>query len=309
MTKIMSAAASELLTVRDFLRHAVSRFEAAGLIYGHGTTNAFDDAAYLVLEGLHLPVGQLDPWLDARLLATERERLADLIELRVRSRKPTAYLLNKAYIQGIPFYVDERVIVPRSYLGEMLAGEGADAYFGLEQGCLVNAPGRVLRVLELCTGSGCLSVLAAMRFPNAVIDAVDLSAEALQVAERNLSRFGLQDRVRLLQGDLFAPVNGENYDLIIANPPYVAAEVVDAFPPEYAAEPRMAHLGGTDGLDIVRRIIEGASDHLTPDGGLLCEMGEDRDILQAEYPDLPFLWLDSAESEGEVFWVRRDDFA
>jgi ribosomal protein L3 glutamine methyltransferase len=309
MTKLMSAAASELLTVRDFLRHAVSRFEAAGLVYGHGTTNAFDDAAYLVLEGLHLPIGQLDPWLDARLLAAERERLAELIEARVRSRKPTAYLLNKAYIQGVPFYVDERVIVPRSYLGEMLAGEGADAYFGLEQGCLIDAPGRVLRVLELCTGSGCLAVLAAMRFPNAVIDAVDLSADALQVAERNLSRFGLQDRVRLLQGDLYAPLNGESYDLIIANPPYVAAEVVDAFPPEYAAEPRMAHLGGTDGLDLVRRIVEGAAGHLTPEGGLLCEMGEDRDILQAEHADLPFLWLDSAESEGEVFWIRREALA
>jgi ribosomal protein L3 glutamine methyltransferase len=301
-----SVAAAELVTVRDFLRLAVSTFQSAGLCYGHGTTNAFDDAAFLVLEGLNLPVGQLDPWLDARLLPAERLRLAELIETRVRSRKPTAYLLNKAYIQGMPFYVDERVIVPRSYLGEMLAGDRADGFFGAGEGALVSHPDRVLSVLELCTGSGCLAVLAALRFPDAVIDAVDLSAEARQVAERNVADYGLQDRIRLLTGDLFTPVKGRTYDLIIANPPYVAADVVEAFPPEFAAEPRMAHLGGPDGLDLVRRIIAGAAAHLTPDGGLLCEIGEDRDILQADYPDVPFLWLDSAESEGEVFWMRRE---
>jgi ribosomal protein L3 glutamine methyltransferase len=298
---------ADLLTVRDFLRHAVSRFQQARLVHGHGTTNAFDDAAFLVLEGLHLPVGQLDPWLDARLLAGERARLAELIDQRVTTRKPTAYLLNKAYIQGLPFFIDERVIVPRSYLGEMLAGPDADTLFCAGEGSLVDAPDDVAHVLELCTGSGCLAILAALRFPGAEVDAVDLSADALKVAERNIGDYGLQDRIRLLKGDLLAPVRGRAYDLIIANPPYVAAEVVAAFPPEYAAEPEMAHLGGADGLDLVRRIVRDAKAHLAPGGGLLCEIGEDRHLLEADFPDTPFLWLDTADSEGEVFWIRRED--
>jgi ribosomal protein L3 glutamine methyltransferase len=299
--------ADDLRTVRDFLRLAVTRFETAGLTYGHGTTNAFDDAAFLVLEALRLPVDRLDPWLDARLLPDERRRLTGLIEARVATRKPTAYLLNRAYIQGVPFYVDERVIVPRSYLGELMAGEVAGALFGGGDGALIDAPEEVTRVLELCTGSGCLAILAAGLFPAAQVDAVELSADALAVAERNVADHSMAGRVRLLQGDLFQPVKGRTYDLIIANPPYVAAEVVAAFPPEYAAEPRMAHLGGADGLDLVRRILDRAKAHLAPGGGLLCEIGEDRELLEAAYPDTPFLWLDTAESEGEVFWVRRED--
>jgi ribosomal protein L3 glutamine methyltransferase len=301
------SSAAELLTIRDFLRLAVSRFTAAGLAYGHGTTNAFDDAAFLVLEGLHLPVGQLDPWLDARLLPDERLRLTELIEQRVATRKPTAYLLKKAYIQGFPFHVDERVIVPRSYLGEMLAGPPADGLFGDGEGTLVAAPREVAQVLELCTGSGCLAILAAMRFPNAAVDAVELSRDAMKVAERNIADYGLEGRVRLVESDLFAACRGFTYDLIIANPPYVAAEVVAAFPPEFAAEPELAHLGGRDGLDLVRRIVRGAKAHLAPGGGLICEIGEDRELLEADFPDTPFLWLDSAESEAEVFWIRRED--
>jgi ribosomal protein L3 glutamine methyltransferase len=298
---------ADLRTVRDFLRYAVSRFQQSGLVYGHGTTNAFDDAAYLVLEGLHLPVGQLDPWLDARLLPDERVRLAELIESRVSTRKPTAYLLNKAYIQGVPFFIDERVIVPRSYLGEMLAGPLADELFGAGEGALIDAPEDIHAVLELCTGSGCLAVLAAHRFPAASVTAVDLSAPALEVAKRNVAEHGLEGRISLLTGDLLAPVKSRRFDLIIANPPYVAAEVVQDFPPEFRAEPEMAHLGGEDGLDLVRRIVAGAKAHLTPGGGLLCEIGEDRALLEADFPDMPFLWLDSAESEGEVFWIKRED--
>jgi ribosomal protein L3 glutamine methyltransferase len=306
MTDAPSTVAAELATVRDFLRHAVSRFQAAGLAYGHGTATAFDDAAFLVLEGLNLPVGQLDPWLDARLLPAERLKLAELVAARVATRKPTAYLLGKAYIQGLPFAVDERVIVPRSYLGEMLAGEQAEALFGAGEGSLIDAPEEVETVLELCTGSGCLAILAALRFPNARIDAVDLSADALEVARRNVADYGLEDRIRLLKGDLYAPVADRRYDLILANPPYVAAEVVAAFPPEFAAEPAMAHLGGVDGLDLVRRIVDGAARRLAPGGGLLCEIGEDRALLEADFPKAPFLWLDSAESEAEVFWLTRD---
>jgi ribosomal protein L3 glutamine methyltransferase len=302
-----ATTADDLLTVRDFLRLAVTSFETARLTYGHGTTNAFDDASFLVLEALRLPVDRLDPWLDARLLPEERRRLAGLIGARVATRKPTAYLLNKAYIQGVPFYVDERVIVPRSYLGELIAGDAAGALFGGGDGALIDTPDAVTRVLELCTGSGCLAILAASLFPAAQVDAVELSTDALAVADRNVADHSLGDRVRLLNGDLFQPVKGRTYDLIIANPPYVAAEVVDAFPPEFAAEPRMAHLGGADGLDLVRRILDRAKAHLEPGGGLLCEIGEDRELLEVGYPDTPFLWLDTAESEGEVFWVRRED--
>jgi ribosomal protein L3 glutamine methyltransferase len=280
--------AAELITPRDFLRYAVSRFNAAELVYGHGTTNAFDDAAFLILESLKLPIDQLEPWLDARLLPHERLRLATLIEARVTTRKPSVYLVGKAYIQGVPFTVDERVIVPRSYIGEMLMGDRLIAPDGI-----IDDPGAICRVLDLCTGSACLAILATMRFPEAMIDAVELSRDALEA------------RVRLLQGDLFAPIGEETYDLIIANPPYVAREVVEAFPAEYAVEPQMAHLGGDDGLDLVRQIIEGAAKHLSKNGALLCEIGEDRHILEADYPQLPFLWLDSMESSGEVFWISR----
>lgn len=302
------AAAAELLTIRDFLRHAVSRFRAAGLVHGHGVTNAFDDAAFLILETLHLPVDQLEPWFDARLLPGERLALAQIIEKRVATRKPSAYLVGKAYIQGVPFQVDERVIVPRSYLGEMLAGPRADELFGPDEGMLTPEPERVARILDLCTGSGCLAILAAMRFPGAVVDAVDLSADALEVARRNVEEHGLADRVHLIAGDLYAPLGRKRYDLIIANPPYVAEEVVSDFPPEYAAEPRLAHAGGDDGLDLVRRIVEGAPARLAKGGGLLCEIGEDRHILETDFPLHPFLWLDSEESEGEVFWITSDAF-
>jgi ribosomal protein L3 glutamine methyltransferase len=302
----LKTAASELFTLRDCLRFAVSRFRAAGLVHGHGVTNALDDAAFLILETLNLPVDQLEPWLDARLLPAERMALVDIIEKRVTTRKPSAYLVNKAYIQGVHFFVDERVIVPRSYLGEMLLGPQTDELFGPE-GSLIDDVESVTRILDLCTGSGCLAILAAMRFPNATVDAVELSVDALAVAGRNVADHGLADRVRLLQGDLYAPVQDERYDLIIANPPYVAADVVKAFPAEYAAEPVMAHLGGADGLDLTRRIIDGAAVHLTPVGGLLCEIGEDAHLLEADYPETPFLWLDSAESEGEVFHIARND--
>jgi ribosomal protein L3 glutamine methyltransferase len=302
----LKTAASELITLRDCLRFAVSRFRAAGLVHGHGVTNALDDAAFLILETLHLPVDQLDPWLDARLLPAERIALVEIIEKRVTTRKPSAYLVNKAYIQGVPFFVDERVIVPRSYLGEMLIGPQTEELFGSD-GSLIEDTDGVERILDLCTGSGCLAILAAMRFPNATVDAVELSGDALAVARRNVADHAMTDRVRLLQGDLFVPVQGERYDLIIANPPYVAADVLKAFPQEYAAEPQMAHLGGDDGLDLARRIIDAAAEHLTPAGGLLCEIGEDQHLLEAHYPETPFLWLDSAESEGEVFYVAGRD--
>ena len=300
--------AAELKTVRDYIRYGVSRFTEAGLSYGHGTTTAFDEAVFMVLEGLRLPIDQLEPYYDARLTTPERQRIAELLHARVSTRKPAPYLLNKAYIQGVPFYVDERVIVPRSYIGELLF---SDLFGGEDDGdgddlTLVEDPTAVTRVLDLCTGSGCLAILAATVFPEAEVDAVDISPDALEVAKRNVADHGVEDRVHLHQGDLFAPLKNRKYDVIITNPPYVDAAAMAALPQEFRAEPTLALAGGADGLDIVRRIIKEAPKHLTPEGGLLCEFGTGREILEAGYPDLDFLWLETAESFGEVFWLTRD---
>jgi ribosomal protein L3 glutamine methyltransferase len=290
---------AELFTLRDFLRYATSRFNAARLVYGHGTASAYDEAAFMVLEGLNLPIDRLDPFLDARLTAAERACLAGLIEARVTTRKPAPYLLNAAYVQGVRFFVDERVIVPRSYIGELLAGD----LFNGESDALVADPAEVGRVLDLCTGSGCLAILAAMAFPNATVDAVDLSAEALAVARRNVDEHGLADRIELLQGDLFAPLKGRRYDLILTNPPYVAEAEMAALPPEYGHEPRLALAAGNDGLDLVRRILKAAPKHLAKGGGLLCEIGTGQDALESAFPDTEFMWLETENSSGEVFWL------
>ncbi len=304
MTRASTSIATpdELVTLRDMLRYAVSRFRQAELVHAHGATTALDEAAYLILETLHLPVDQLEPFVDARLTRAEREALIGLIEARVTTRKPAAYLTGRTYIQGVPFRVDERVIVPRSYLGEMLFSN----LFGGEGFTLIEDVHGVGRVLDLCTGSGCLAILAAHVFPNAEIDAVELSADALEVAKLNVAESGFEDRIELFKGDLFAPLKGRRYDLIITNPPYVDAETMAQLPPEFLAEPAMALAGGEDGLDIVRRILKGARQHLTPTGGMICEIGTDREILDAEYPEVNFLWLDSAESSGEVFWVTAE---
>jgi ribosomal protein L3 glutamine methyltransferase len=291
------------LTLRDWLRYAVGRFLAAGLAFGHGATTAFDEAAFLILEGLSLPINTLDPFLDARLLRHERARLLELIEARATTRKPAAYLLNRAYIQGTPFYVDERVIVPRSLIGELLATAFA------EDNPLTGDPERVASVLDLCAGGGSLAILAARAFPNARIEAVELSPGALEVAARNLKEHGLMDRIALKRGDLFAPLEGARFDLILANPPYVDAETIARFPPEYAAEPAIAHAGGADGLDIVRRILGEAPGHLAARGALVCEVGGARGRLEREFPHLPFVWLDTEDTSGEVFFLRAGDFA
>jgi ribosomal protein L3 glutamine methyltransferase len=290
------------LTPRDWLRYAVGRFLCARLAFGHGATTALDEAAYLILEGLGLPIDTLDPFLDARLLVHERARLLDLIEARARTRKPAAYLLRRAYIKGVPFYVDERVIIPRSLIGELLATAFS------EDSALTSDPERIASVLDLCCGGGSLAILAARVFPNARIVAVDISPDALEVAERNLKEHGLQDRIVLKRGDLFAPVKGKRFDLILANPPYVDAETIAQFPPEYAAEPKIAHAGGVDGLDIVRRILLEAHAHLTPDGALVCEVGGGRGRLESAFRHLPFVWLDTEDTSGEVFLLHAGAF-
>jgi ribosomal protein L3 glutamine methyltransferase len=294
MTRHLSGAEDpgrHLRTVRDLLRYAVSRFNHASLAYGHGTATALDEAAFLILHTLHLPIDQLDPWLDARLLPSERQAVLDMIERRIATRKPAAYLTNEAWIGDHSFYVDERVIVPRSYIGELLRG-GLDG--------VLHDPGAVRRVLDLCTGSGCLAILAALAFPEATVDATDIAADALAVARRNVADYGLEGRIALIQSDLFEKLPKEHYDLILANPPYVGAEAMANFPPEYAAEPALAHAGGPDGLDIVRRIIAVGRDYLTPTGTMVVEVGTGRKILERDYPET-FIWLDTAESQGEVF--------
>lgn len=290
-------------TVRDWLRYAVGRFIAADIAFGQGTTTPFDEAAFLVLEGLGLPIDMLEPFLDAKLLRSERARLETLVEARATGRKPAAYLLNRAYIRGVPFYVDERAIIPRSLLGELVMTAFA------EDSALIDHPGDISTVLDLCTGGGSLAILAARAFPSARIDAVDLSPDALEVAKRNVAEHGLEDRIALKQGDLFAPVADARYDLILSNPPYVDAPALADFPPEFAAEPRMAHEGGVDGLDIVRRILAAAPAYLTPRGALICEVGRGRAIVERDFPDLPFVWLDTEETSGEVFLIRGTDLA
>lgn len=286
-----------LITVRDWLRYATSQFNAAGLEFGHGTATALDEAAFLILHTLSLPIDRLDPWLDARLTHAERTSVHAIVKLRIATRKPAPYLTGVAYIQGYRFHVDERVIVPRSYLGELLCNGQLEAVL----------PAPPTSILDLCTGSGCLAIVAAHTFPDACVDAVDVSADALEVAARNVRDYCLDDRIELIQGDLFAPLQGRRYDLIISNPPYVATAEVDAFPPEYAAEPRLAHSGGDDGLALVHRILRQAHRHLAPGGTLVMEIGTGRALLERALPDLAPIWLDTQTSAGEVLVLRTED--
>ncbi|MGJ7038648.1 ribosomal protein L3 glutamine methyltransferase [Shinella sp. BE166] len=292
----------ELVTLRDYWRYAISRFNAADLSFGHGTTTAGDDAAFLLLDSLDLPIDALDPFLDARLLPAERKRLAERIETRVTTRKPSAYITGRAYIQGVRFLIDERVIVPRSHIGEILFNE----YVNSPGSSFLPDPMAVTSAVDICTGSGCLAVLAAKFFPYAAVDAVDLSADALDVARLNLAEHEVEGQVTLHEGDLFTPLAGRRYDLIITNPPYVDHAALGAFPAEFRAEPQMAHDGGEDGLDLVRQILATAGDHLNPGGGMICEIGSGREILEEEFPHLEFLWLETAESQDAVFWISAE---
>lgn len=285
-----------LVTLEDFFRFAVRRFREARLAYGHGTTNATDDAAFLLLEALRLPIHHIDPWLDYEPTPAERARLLTLIDARIALRMPAPYLVGAAYMQGVRFQIDKRALIPRSFIGDMLAG-----------GTLPVAKPR--RILDLCTGSGCLAILAALAFPRATIDAVDISAGALALARRNVATHRLGDRIAIHRGDLFKPLKGRRYDLIISNPPYVDAGGMAKLPREFRHEPRLALAAGDDGLDLVRRILSEAPRHLTRSGGLVCEIGRGAGPLEAAYPDLPFLWLDTELSEREVFWITRNDLA
>ena len=289
-------AESSLHTLRDFLRFAVSRFQQAGLVFGHGSDNAHDEAAYLILHTLHLPLDMLEPYLDTALLADEKTELLGKLRERIEQRVPVAYITQHARQGDFDFYVDERVIVPRSFIYELL-GEPLSPW--------IEYPELVHRALDLCTGSGCLAIQMAAHYPAAQIDAVDISLDALEVAAVNVEDYGLQERIQLVHTDLFEGLEG-TYDLIVSNPPYVDAESVEALPEEYLHEPELALGSGEDGLDATREILLQAAKFLNPRGVLLVEIGHNRDVLEREYPELPFVWLDTSGGDGFVFLLTRE---
>jgi ribosomal protein L3 glutamine methyltransferase len=291
---------SELTTIRDLVRYGVTQFTAAQLSYGQGTESALEDAVFIVFEALDLPHDGLELYWDAVVTGAEKKKILKLIEARVKTRTPTAYLLNRAYLQGYRFYVDERVIVPRSFIAEILRKEIAGE---TDQGLRLYLA-RAQNMLDLCTGSGCLAILAAHLLPQIVVDAVELSPEAAVVARMNVLAHDMGGRVTIFEGDLFASTAGK-YDAIITNPPYVDAEGMRDLPEEYGREPAMALAAGPDGLDIVHRILKEAPAHLTDNGILVCEIGRCRPALTAAYPNIPFHWLESEHSEGEVFWLTK----
>ena len=291
-------APAELETLRDWLRFAVSRFNQAGLAFGHGTTNAYDEAVYLLLHALHLPLDRLEPFLDAHLSANERNELAALLTRRIDDRVPAAYLTHEAWLGDFRFHVDERVIIPRSYIAELLA-DGLSPY--------VADRSAVKSALDLCTGSGCLAVLLAHAFADADVDAVDISADALAVAQRNVSDYGLAGRINLIRSDLFDNLPAKSYDLIISNPPYVTAVGMEELPAEYRHEPALALTGGDDGLDAVRTILRKAPQFMNRDGLLVVEIGDGRTAAEAAFPRMPFVWLSTASSEDAVFLLSRDE--
>lgn len=282
------------LTVGEFIRAAARRMQRARLRFGHGTHNAHDEAVLLTLHVLKPPFDSQRGVVERRLSAAERARLESLLERRISTRMPAPYLTHEAWLGEYRFYVDRRVIVPRSFIAELLRA-------GLEPWL----PRSVRSALDLCTGSGCLAVLLAKRFPGAQVDASDLSADALAVARRNVARYRLGRRVRLVRSDLFAQLRGRRYDLIVSNPPYVKAASMRTLPPEYRHEPRAALAGGADGLDFVRRILAEARAHLAPGGLLVCEIGHNRSALEKAFPSLPFLWLETSAGPEHVFLLER----
>jgi ribosomal protein L3 glutamine methyltransferase len=284
-------------TVRDLLRYAVSRFNEADLFFGHGSSNALDEAAYLILHTLHLPPDTLDPFLDAKLLPYEIDAVLQILDKRIAQRVPAAYLTQEAWLGDFKFYVDERVIVPRSFIAELLR-EQLDPW--------VSDAEQVQTALDLCTGSGCLAILLAHAFPCAQVSALDISPEALEVAKRNVADYGLEDRIELLQSDLFQAVAGRTYDVIISNPPYVNQTSMQALPQEYQREPALALASGADGLDHVRLIVNQAAQHLNPGGVLVVELGHNRAAAEAAFPHLEFTWPETSGGDQFVFVLTRE---
>ena len=293
-----SIPSSELETLRDWLRWSVSRFGEAKLHFGHGSSEAYDEAAYLLLHALHLPLDRLEPFLDAKLTQAERATLGQLFSRRIDERVPAAYLTHEAWLGDFRFYVDERVLIPRSFIAELIPA-GLEPYVG--------PASQVQTALDMCTGSGCLAILLAHAYPEADVDAVDISSAALAVAQRNVSDYALADRINLIRSDLFANLPEKTYDLIISNPPYVTAMAMEELPNEYRHEPKLALAGGDDGLDAVREIVRHAPRFLNPGGTLVVELGHNRSAAEIAFPRLPFVWLATADSEDTVFVVKREE--
>jgi ribosomal protein L3 glutamine methyltransferase len=289
---------SELHTLRDWIRFSVSAFNENKLSFGHGSASAYDEAAYLILHTLHLPLDTLDPFLDARMTVHEKKALCELLNQRIEKKIPAAYLTHEAWLGTLRFYVDERVIVPRSFIAELLQ----ESLFPW-----VETPEKIHSVLDMCTGSGCLAILAAHVFHEATVDAVDLSNDALAVAVRNVDDYKLKERIRLIESNLFAKLGDKKYDIIISNPPYVDADSVAALPAEYLHEPKLALGSGKDGLDATREILKQAAARLNPGGILIVEIGHNRDALEAAYPKLPFNWLTVSAGDEFVFLLHRED--
>ena len=284
-------------TLRDLLRHAVTRFMTEGLFFGHGSSSAYDEAAYLILHTLKLPLDKLDPFLDARLQPEEITSVLAIIDRRTSERLPAAYLTNEAWLTDYRFYVDERVIVPRSYIAELIP-EQFQPWIG--------DAWNIHHVLELCTGSGCLAIMLADAFPNAQVDAVDLSSDALEVAKRNVEDYQLEKRVHLIESDLYEKLPPQKYDLIISNPPYVNSKAMASLPAEYRHEPQMALAGGNDGMDLVRRIVKGAKERLTTRGILIVEIGNEFAHAETAFHDLGLTWLSTSAGDASVFLLTAD---
>jgi ribosomal protein L3 glutamine methyltransferase len=290
-------ATEELFTIRDWLRFTVSRFEESGVFYGHGTDNAYDEAVWLVMSALHLPHDTLINFLDASLTEQERRHVAHLIERRVTERIPTAYLLREGWLRGYKFYVDERVIVPRSHIAELLEEQLSP---------WIEYPEMIESAADICTGSGCLGILLAHAFPNAAVDVVDISPDAINVANINIANYGLEERVTGIQSDMFKALKGKTYDLIISNPPYVDAQSMAALPQEYRNEPQLALGSGVAGLNHTHTLLREAPKHLNEGGLLVVEIGHNRDALLDAYPNLPFTWLEVEAGNKFVFLLTKE---
>ncbi|MBA4142996.1 MAG: 50S ribosomal protein L3 N(5)-glutamine methyltransferase [Nitrosospira sp.] len=293
-------AKTQLRTIRDLLRFAVSRFAEANLFFGHGSASAYDEAVYLILHTLHLPLDRLEPFLDARVTTPELEDVLSVIERRATEKIPAAYLTKEAWLGDFSFYVDERVIIPRSFIAELLQEQLAS---------WIEEPEDIDSALDLCTGSGCLAILLAHAFPNAMIEASDISPAALQVAEKNVADYNLEHRIHLIESDLFAGLQGRQYDLIVTNPPYVGAASMATLPGEYRHEPRNALASGEDGLEATRAILSNAARHLTKRGLLVAEIGHNRDILEQTFREIPFTWLETSTGDEFVFLLNRDQLS
>ena len=293
----------ELFTIRDWLRFTVSQFEEAEVFFGHGTDNSYDEAVWLIMSALHLPHETLNNFLDAVITEQERKHLAHLIEQRITKRTPTAYLVREAWLRGFKFYVDERVIVPRSFIAELL-DFNEDGEHGLQP--WIEHPELINSAADICTGSGCLGILLANAFPDAAIDVIDISKDAIAVANINITNYGLQKQITAIESDMFSALQGKAYDLIISNLPYVDAPSMAKLPTEYRNEPQLALGSGADGLDHTHTVLREAAKHLNDEGILVVEIGHNRDALLDAYPNLEFTWLTVESGNQYVFLLTKE---